>query len=104
MVNLGRLIKEYTDGQSAYIHCLAHCNELIIKDVIGKCSLFAHAALIGEYFNVLAGAYPKGISLFEELKSDQDDNSNTKTQRLQKLISDQVDYKKKSTKQCSRYG
>ena len=85
MVKLGRLIKEYTDGQSAYIHCLAHCNELIIKDVIFKCSLFAHAVLIGEDFYVLADASPKGISLFEELQYDQDDNSNTKTQRLTKL-------------------
>ena len=34
MVKLGRLLNEYTMGQSIYFHCLAHCNDLVIKDVI----------------------------------------------------------------------
>ena len=79
MVKVRRLIKEYTDGQSA------HCNELIIKDDIAQCSLLAHAALICEDLYVLAGVSPKRILLFEELQSDQDENSNAKAQRLQSL-------------------
>ena len=85
MVKLGRLLKEWTDGQSVYIHCLAHCNELIIKDVIAKCSLLAHATLLCEDLYVLAGVSPKRILLFEDLQSHQEDNSNTKAQRLQSL-------------------
>eukprot|EP00795_Rhopilema_esculentum_P003955 gene3955-15287_t len=45
MVKLGRLINEYTNGQSVYIHCLAHCNDMIIRDAIAKSSLFANATL-----------------------------------------------------------
>ena len=59
MAKLGSLRKEYTDGQSVYIHCLAHCNELIIKDVIAKCSLLVQAAEMCEDLHVLAGVSPE---------------------------------------------
>ena len=85
MVKLGRLINEYTNGQSVYIHCLAHCNDLTIRDAIAKSSLFANATLMCQDLYALAGVSPNRIMLFEELQTVKDDNTNTKTQRLQNL-------------------
>lgn len=54
-------IKEYADDQLVYIQCLAHCNELIIEDVIANCSLLSHATLMCQDVYVLAGASPERI-------------------------------------------
>ena len=37
MVKLGGMLNDYTGGQSLYIHCLAHCCDLVKKDVISTC-------------------------------------------------------------------
>eukprot|EP00795_Rhopilema_esculentum_P003897 gene3897-15208_t len=62
MVKLGRLINEYTNGQSVYIHCLAHCNDMIIRDAIAKSSLFANATLRCQDLYALAGLEHMGFS------------------------------------------
>lgn len=62
MVKLERVVKEYIDGQSVYIHCLAHCNGLTIKDMMVKFPMLAHATLIYKDIYMPPGISPKNLA------------------------------------------
>ena len=85
MVKLGGMLKDYTGGQSLYIHCLAHCCNLIIKDVISTCSLFTEPMQTCHDLYTLIGISPKRILILEKFHKEYSEGSNVTAQRLQDL-------------------
>ena len=45
--------------QAHYFHCMAHCNELIVKDAHGISSLLSDSLNIVQSIYAIVGAYPK---------------------------------------------
>jgi hypothetical protein len=55
---------------SKYVHCFAHCNELIVKDAMKQCPLLSTSLDLCQALYAIVGAYPKRILLFEEIQDD----------------------------------
>ena len=66
-----------------YIHCLAHCNELVFKDATSNSSLLSDSQILCEDLYALVGVSPKRELLFESIQADCEVQS--KHLRLQNL-------------------
>ena len=70
MKSLARKLKVEISPHAVYVHCFAHCNELIAKDAIDQCSLLSTSLDLCQSLYAIVGAYPKRILLFEEVQND----------------------------------
>ena len=70
MKSLAKKLKVEILPNAVYVHCFAHCNELIVKDAIGQCSLLSRSLDSCQSLYAIVGAYPKRILLFEEVQND----------------------------------
>ena len=88
MKSLSRKIKDSVAPNAIYIHCFAHCNDLIVKDAIKQCPLLSTSLDLCQALYAVVGAYPKRILLFEEIQEDfkhENDTDDYKVLRLQSL-------------------
>ena len=68
MTNLPKLIKSELAPQALYVHCLAHCNELVFKDPKAISPMIACAQDLCKDLYVLVGISPKTILIFEDIQ------------------------------------
>ena len=68
MVRLAELLKEHFGENIIYIHCLAHCNELVFKDATALSPLIADAQDFCEELYVLVGMSPKRVPFFVNIQ------------------------------------
>ena len=53
-----------------YIHCFAHCNELVVQDAVKQSKLLSSSLDLCQTLYAVVGAYPKRILLFEKIQDD----------------------------------
>ena len=70
MKSLARKLKVEISPNAVYVHCFAHCNELIVKDATDQCSLLSTSLDLCQSLYAIVGAYPMRILLFEEVQND----------------------------------
>ena len=76
---LAKLVKTDINASALYVHCFAHCNELVFKDASAQSDMMSDAQVLCEDIYALVGVSPKRIGLFENLQEDGD------TKRLKSL-------------------
>ena len=67
MKSLTRELRAEILPNAVYVHCFAHCNDLIVKDAINQCSLLSTSLDLCQFLYAIVGAYRKRIHLFEEV-------------------------------------
>jgi hypothetical protein len=85
MKSLARKLQADVAPNAIYVHCFAHCNELIIKDTTKQSNLLSTSLDLCQSLYAIVGAYPKRILLFEEIQRDiqsEDDTEDYKVLRL----------------------
>ena len=70
MKRLAFLLKNEVCKHALYIHCFAHCNELVFKDVTSLSRLVADAQDFCENMYTLAGVSPKRVLLFQNIQKE----------------------------------
>jgi hypothetical protein len=70
MKHLATLLKTLVSKHTLYIHCFAHCNELVFKDASSHSSIISDAQDLCETIYVLAGVSPKRVLLFENVQKE----------------------------------
>ena len=105
MKALTRLLKADVGPNAIFIHCFAHCNELIVKDAIKLSILLLSFLELCQSFYAIVGAYPKHVLLFEEIQNDFKNEmvSNATDYSIfttSEPLCDQVDNKGKSRRRC----
>ena len=68
MKSLAEKLKNCYGQQIWYIHCLAHCTELVVKDTISSSELLQLAMCTLKKLYTFLGVYPKRVKLFEEMQ------------------------------------
>ena len=68
MKSLARKMKEKVAPNAIYIHCFAHCHELVVKDVIKESTLLSSSLELCQSLYAMVGAYPKRIQVFEDIQ------------------------------------
>jgi hypothetical protein len=88
MKSLTRMLKVDVVPNAIYVHCFAHCNELIVKDATKLSDLLATSLDLCQSLYAIVGAYPKRILLFEKVQDDfknEMDGNDCEILRLQSL-------------------
>ena len=70
MKRLAVLLKNEVCKHALYIHCFAHCNELVFKDVTSLSRLVTDAQDFCENMYALAGVSPRRILLFQNIQKE----------------------------------
>lgn len=73
MKALGGMIKQEIAPHALYIHCVSHCNELVIKDATKASQMITDAQALVEDLYALAGASPKRVLLFKNIQQNESD-------------------------------
>ena len=68
MKSLAEKLKNCYGQQLSYIHCLAHCTTLIVKDTITSSELLQLEMRTLKKLYTFLGVYPKRVKLFEEMQ------------------------------------
>ena len=74
MKRLAVLVKDEVCKHALYIHCFAHCNELVFKDATSLSRMVADAQDLCEDIYALAGVSPKRVLLFDNIQKELSDN------------------------------
>ena len=88
MKSLARKLKADVAHDAIYVHCFAHCNELIVKDAMKQCPSSSASLDLCQALYAIVGAYPKRVLLFEDVQKDfkyEKDTDEYKVLRLQSL-------------------
>lgn len=88
MKSLARMLQADVAPNAIYVHCFAHCNELIVQDATKQSNLLSTSLDLCQSLYAIVGAYPKRILLFEEIQKDfqnERDTTDYKVLRLQSL-------------------
>ena len=67
---LARLLKAEVAPNAIFIHCFAHCNELIVKGAMKLSNLLLSSLELCQSLYAIVGGYPKRVLLFEEIQND----------------------------------
>ena len=70
MKKLACLLKEQVSKHALYIHCFAHCNELVFKDATLLSSMVSDSLDLCEDVYALAGVSPKRVLLFQNVQKE----------------------------------
>lgn len=65
---LAKKIKAELNTSALFIHCLAHCQELVFKDATKHSEALDEAQTLCEDLYVLVGVSPKRVALFEQIQ------------------------------------
>ena len=79
MKALAKLLKADVAPNTIFIHCFAHCNELIVKDASKLSNLLSSSLDLCQSLYAIIGAYPKRILLFEEIQNDVKNETDSET-------------------------
>jgi hypothetical protein len=82
MKRLAALVKGEVCKHALYIHCFAHCNELVFKDVTSLSRMVADAQDFCEDIYALASVSPKRVLLFVNIQRELSDNSESTQSNL----------------------
>ena len=87
MKRLAVLLKDQVCKHALFIHCFAHCNELVFKDATSLSRMVADAQDFCEDMHAIAGVSPKRVLLFDNIQkessdSPEDTQSNLKLRKL----------------------
>ena len=85
---LAKKLKDIAGTQALYVHCFAHCNELVLQDAYKKSNLVSDALDICQSLYAIIGAYPKRVLLFDNIQKDiqqEKVNDNYTVQKLKNL-------------------
>ena len=88
MKSLAQKLKSEIAPNVIYVHCFAHCNELIVKDAIKESGLLETSLDLCQSMYTIVGAYPTHILLFENIQKDygyEQETKHFKVLRLQNL-------------------
>ena len=66
---LAKKRKESVAPNALYIHCLAHCNELVVEDAIKESMLLSPSLELCQSLYAIVGAYHKRIQVFEDIRN-----------------------------------
>ncbi len=69
-----------------YVHCFAHCNQLIVKDSIKNSNLMSSSLDLCQSLYAIIGAYPKRILLFEKIQNDFNFEPKTEDYKVLRLL------------------
>lgn len=83
MKSLAKKIKSEINESAIFIHCLAHCQELIFKDATKYCPALEDAQALCEDLYAIVGISPKRVALFAKIQ-DKMDNDVLRLQNLSK--------------------
>lgn len=78
MKKLAKLIKENLSIYAIFIHCFAHCNELVFKDASANSPMISDAQDLCENIYAIAGVCPKRVLLFQGVQQEMSDTSDEK--------------------------
>ena len=81
MKRLAALIKDEVCKHALYIHCFAHCNELVFKDATSQSRMVADAQDFCKDIYALAGVSPKRVLLFENIQRELSESEDLKARR-----------------------
>lgn len=70
MKQLAALLKSRVSKNAIYVHCFAHCNELVFKDASSISPILSDAQDFCESVYVLAGVSPKRVLLFQNVQKE----------------------------------
>ena len=88
MKSLAQRLKSEIVPNAIYVHCFAHCNELIVKDALMESGLLESSLDLCQSLCAIVGTYPKRILLFENIQKDygyKQETKHFKVLRLQNL-------------------
>ena len=77
--HLAALLKIRVSKHAFYVHCFAHCNELVFKDATALSSLMLDVQDLSEQIYVLAVISPDRILLFRNIRKEMLSNVNSDT-------------------------
>ncbi len=83
MKSLARLVKQEICQHATFVHCFAHCNELVFKDATSHSPLVSDSQDLSEDLYALVGVSPTRVLLFEKIQ--EEFNSNRVQIRLKNL-------------------
>ena len=87
MQSLAAKLKEVCGDQASYFHCLAHCNELIVKDAHEVSPLLSESLGICQSLYAIVGAYPKRVALLENVQKDAKNEAESEDYKILRLKS-----------------
>ena len=82
MKSLAKKIKSEINESAIFIHCLAHCQELIFKDATKHCPALGGAQALYEDLYVIVGISPKRVALFAKIQDEIDSDDVLRLQNL----------------------
>lgn len=82
MKSLAKKIKSEMNESAIFIHCLAHCQELIFKDATKHCPALEDAQALCEDLYVIVGVSPKRVALFAKIQDEIDGDDVLRLQNL----------------------
>ena len=88
MKSFSQKLKTKIAQNAIYVHCFAHCNELIVKDAIKNSNLPSYSLDLCQSLYAIVCAYPKRILLLEKIQNNfnyEQDTEDYKVLRLQNL-------------------
>ena len=68
--SVAKKIKSEINELAIFIHCLAHCQELILKDATKYCPALENAQALCEDLYVTVGISPKRVALFAKIQDE----------------------------------
>ena len=77
MKALAKLLKADVAPNAIFIHCFAHCNELIVKDASKLSNLLSSSLDLCQSLYAIIGAHPKRVLLFKEIQNDVKNETNS---------------------------
>jgi len=87
MRSLAAKMKEVCGDQASYFHCLAHCNELIVKDAHEVSPLLSESLAMCQSLYAIVGAYPKRVALLENVQRDAKNEAESEDYNILRLKS-----------------
>jgi len=70
MKNLAMLIQNRVSKHALYVHCFAHCNELVFKDASSLSSILSDGQDFCENIYVFAGVSRKRVLFFQNIQKE----------------------------------
>ena len=89
MKSLAKKIKSEINESAIFIHCFAHCQELIFKDATKHCPALEDAQALCEDLYVIVGISPKRVALFAKVQDEIDCDDVTPSEPVQDQMEQQ---------------
>ena len=85
VTSLLQKLKAEVAPNAVYLHCFAHCDEIIVKDAIENSNLLWSSLNLCQSLYAIVGDYPKRILLFDRIQNDFNHEYNTEDCKVVRL-------------------